>query len=427
LSILLSCEAGKVCENRAATFYCKPVEEKTAMAQIHSIELQGYKSFRNLFKSDFKSINILIGANGVGKSNFINFFRMLSAIYEKRLQYYVQKHGGPDALLHFGRKKTDYIRAEIGFAPKEGGFYYDSYLFNLFPTNDNRLIFEKEEIYTLDVVIKDISPLPSPIEFPRLPLGLGHAESLLDELKNRDIKEVIKEKLGKEIKDHVPGWNISSMINTLKNLRVYHFHDTSESAKVKQRHASNDNLQLKTDAANLAAYLRRLYKEYPDEYQRIVATIRLVLPFFADFVHRPGDTEYIELEWTQVVHPDTPLKAHMLSDGSLRFICLATLLLQPVELLPDTILIDEPELGLHPYAIVVLADIIKQVAEEKQLIISTQSVELINEFSPEDIIVVDQEDDASVFKRLSREALDAWLEEYTLGELWKQNVFGGRP
>jgi predicted ATPase len=158
-----------------------------------------------------------------------------------------------------------------------------------------------------------------------------------------------------------------------------------------------------------------------------VDTIRLVAPFFGDFVHRQGDAEFIELEWTQKGKPDTPFKAHMLSDGSLRFICLATLLLQPFALLPQTILIDEPELGLHPYAISVLVDIFKQVAEQKQLIVSTQSVELINELSPEDVIVVDQEDGASTFRRFTQEELSGWLEQYSMGELWKRNVIGGRP
>jgi predicted ATPase len=213
----------------------------------------------------------------------------------------------------------------------------------------------------------------------------------------------------------------------IPNWRVYHFHDTSERAKVKQKHASNDNLRLKPDAANLAAYLRMLRQEHAEAYQRIVGTIRLVAPFFDDFVHRKGEPEFIELEWLQKGNPDTPFKAHMLSDGTLRFICLATLLLQPIELLPHTVLIDEPELGLHPYAIAMLADMFKQVAEERQLIVSTQSVELINELAPEDVVVVDQEDGASTFRRFTQDELADWLKEYSLGELWKRNVLGGRP
>ena len=153
----------------------------------------------------------------------------------------------------------------------------------------------------------------------------------------------------------------------------------------------------------------------------------MVAPFFDDFIHRPDEQQYIELEWRQRGKHDTPFKAHMLSDGTLRFICLATLLLQPLGLLPDTILIDEPELGLHPYALTVLADALKQVSEYRQLIVSTQSVELINELSPEDVIVVDYEDDASIFRRFSQDELSGWLQEYSMGELWKRYILGGRP
>jgi predicted ATPase len=118
----------------------------------------------------------------------------------------------------------------------------------------------------------------------------------------------------------------------------------------------------------------------------------------------------------------------VLSDGTLRFICLTTLLLQPKSLLPDTLLIDEPELGLHPFAINLLADMLQEAAESKQVIVSTQSVELLNAFQPEDVVVVQREEDASVFKRLDKAALSDWLaDDYSLGELWKRNILGGRP
>jgi predicted ATPase len=217
------------------------------------------------------------------------------------------------------------------------------------------------------------------------------------------------------------------VLRSVTNWRIYHFGDTSDTARVKQIHATNINLRLLPDASNLAAYLRMLHDKHPNEYRHIVEVIRLVAPFFDDFVHRPNNPEHVELEWTQVGKPDMPFKAHYLSDGTLRFMCLATLLLQPVALLPDTILIDEPELGLHPYAISVLAGMFKQVAEDKQLVVSTQSVELVNALSPEDIIVVEQADGASTFKRFTPEELSGWLEEYSLGDLWNSNILGGRP
>lgn len=361
------------------------------MSSVKSLTVTGYKSIRELRDFKLGKLNVLIGANGAGKSNFINLFRMLAEMVEQNLQVYVQTQGGPDALLHFGRNTTDKLHAEFYFGN-------NGYKFDLIPTNDNRLIFIDETSF-----FKGQRFTPNK---QNILLGHGHDESKL---------KIATDSYSPYVRESVTNW------------RVYHFHDTGDKAKVKQTHAANDNLRLNIDAANLAAYLRMLHNDHNQHYQRIVNTIRLVAPFFGDFVHRPDEPEFIELEWTQKGKPDTPFKAHMLSDGTLRFICLATLLLQPLGLLPDTILIDEPELGLHPYAIAVLADIFKQVAEKKQLIVSTQSVELVNELAPEDIIVVDQEDDASVFKRFTSEELSGWLEEYSMGELWKTNVLGGRP
>ncbi|WP_417499304.1 AAA family ATPase [Methylophaga sp.] len=360
------------------------------MSSVKSITVKGYKSIKELINFRLYNLNVLIGANGAGKSNFISLFRLLNQMYEQKLQLHVQTQGGPDALLHFGRNTTEYLHAEFYFAR-------NGYKFDLIPTTDNRLVFQKE--------ISWFGGMFFPSTKSAL-LGSSHEES---KLKNA------KDMYSPYVRESVSNW------------RVYHFHDTGEGAKVKQRHTSNDNLRLKIDAANLAAYLKMLREKHVQEYSRIVETVRLVAPFFDDFVHRQGDNEYVELEWTQKGRPDTPLKANMLSDGTLRFICLTTLLLQPAKLLPDTVLIDEPELGLHPYAISILADIFKQVSEDKQLIVSTQSVELVNELSPEDIIVVDQESGASTFTRFDSKELEGWLEEYSLGEVWKRNILGGRP
>lgn len=360
------------------------------MSSVHSIKVSGYKSIHELPAFKLNDLNVLIGANGAGKSNFIGLFRLLNEIVEERLQLFVQTQGGPDALLHGGRAQTERLHAEFYFAQ-------NGYQFDLVPTADNRLVFESERSW-FGGVLRPGSYSAS--------LGSGHEESKL-----------------KTATDSYSPYVRSSV----RNWRVYHFHDTSERARVKQKHAANDNLRLKPDAANLAAYLRMLKEQHEAAYQRIVATIRLVAPFFDDFVHRSGDLQTVELEWLQRGYPDTPFKAHMLSDGTLRFICLATLLLQPSANLPETVLIDEPELGLHPYAISVLADMFKQVAEKRQLIVSTQSVELLNEFSPEDVVVADQEEGASTFRRFTRDELAGWLESYSMGELWKRNVLGGRP
>jgi len=336
--------------------------------QLSRIVIKGFKSIADC-DVELRDLNILIGANGAGKSNFIGFFKLFKQTFTDfdcdNFSRYVNEQGGPDTLLHFGRKKTKQLEGELWFGDR-------AYVFELKPTTDNKL----------SVVHSFFS---EPTDSDRL-------------------EDVIKK------------W------------QVYHFQDTSDSADVKRLNPVNDNRYLRPDAGNLAAYLYFLQKHHVSEYTRIEKTIRLVAPFFGSFALRPNpdNTDIIQLEWFESGQ-DLPFKASHLSDGTLRFICLATLLLQPKEMQPDIIIIDEPELGLHPYAITILASMLKSVSIDKQVIISTQSVDLLSNFSADDVIVVNREDSESTFKRLKEKDLLSWLEDYSLGELWKKNILGGRP
>lgn len=355
--------------------------------QISLLKIHGYKSIENC-DLEMGRINVLIGANGAGKSNFIGFFRMIRNILDRNLQNFVGLAGGPDAILHFGRKATRSLDAELYFGN-------NGYKFSLQPTADNRVMFSDEALWWN--MKGDWHP------------GSGHFETKFKERGSHGL-----------IWDHV--------VPAMRSWHLYHFHDTGGSALVKQVHGINDNQFLRDDARNLAAFLLRLKENYPEHYERIVKTIRLVAPFFGEFLLRPtvNNSEKIQLEWTEQ-NQDAPFTASELSDGTLRFVCLATVLLQPEEFMPAAILIDEPELGLHPFAISVLAGLMKSASVENQLIISTQSVELVNEFDAEDLIVVDKRGGSSTFKRPDPDDLAEWLEDYTLGELWKKNILGGRP
>lgn len=367
------------------------------MAQIEYLTIEGFKSIKSLKEFELRPLNVLIGPNGAGKSNFLGALRFLSEVAGDDFPGFVQRQGGTSAFLHGGRKKTPAMHFAVA-GRSSASEYVNCYVIALEATNNNRFIFSQESILTSDAIAPNITSHL---------LGRNHEEALIRTYHNP---------AGVRVRTMLQSW------------RQYHFHDTGELAAVKQSHSKKDTLRLKTDAGNLAAYLGRLRREFPADYNQIVETVRLVAPFFGDFVQRNDASDTVELEWTQKGDPDTPYGAAALSDGTLRFICLATLLLQPLELLPDTVLIDEPELGLHPYAIGVLADMIKQVSENRQLIVSTQSVELLNAFTPEDVVVVDRAGDESTFRRLSSEALAGWLEDYTpLGELWLRNVLGGRP
>ena len=362
--------------------------------KLDTLSVHGYKSIRELKNFEFRNLNVLIGANGAGKSNLISLFRMLAALSRSQLQEFVQKQGGPDALLFGGRKRTQEMTVALSFGRNTYGALLE-------PTADGRLIFTHEEVGFLTS------------------LDTVHMEAKVDIHSETKLTKTNQAK-AKKVDDYV--------LKALQSWRVYHFHDTSESAAVKQTHPSNDNLRLLPDAGNLAAYIAHLKTEHYPAYERIVGIIRLAAPFFDDFVVRSPLPASVELEWTEKSDEfASPQRAHVLSDGTLRFICLTTLLLQHDYLLPDTIIIDEPELGLHPYAINLLAEMLKQAAVSKQVIISTQSVELLNHFTPDDIVVVEREQRASTFRRLNETDLEHWLEDYTVGELWKSNVLGGRP
>lgn len=358
--------------------------------QLTRIRIQGFKSIESA-DIDLNILNLLIGSNGSGKTNFISVLSLLQALVAGDLQNYVARKGGPDIFLYWGRKQTEKMRVEVYF-----GDY--GYRFSLVPTANNQFMVADEAFYLNED------------GWERLPSS-GAMESSW--------------RCG-------TGTHVDAYVQPLlehQNWRVYHFHDTSDSAYVKQLQGINDNIELADDARNLAAFLYRLRETEPTSYQRIVKTVRMAAPYFGDFVLRPHplNPEKIALEWRSD-GSDVPFIAAQLSDGTLRFICLATLLLQPVELQPETILIDEPELGLHPYAIQLLAAMMKKAARTRQLIVSTQSVELLNEFQAEDVIVVEHRGKATTFRRVDEKRLAVWLEDdYTLGDLWKHNLLGGRP
>ena len=368
---------------------------------IDKITIQGFKSIRSLEDFELGPVNILIGANGSGKSNFVSFFSLMREMVEGRLQFAVNKAGGADRHLFLGPKITKEIVVTLEFGPNR-------YEFSLEPTVDNRLIFASESI-------KYHAPLRGPAANLMHAIGSGHAESRLAEYSDSEWTSDENLLLAATCAE-----------DTISNWVAYHCNDTSVTGAIRRTGAVRDSERLRAEGENLAAFLFHLREEEKDTYDLIVETVRLAAPFFRDFKLRPkksnGD-EIIELEWEQR-DSDYPFHASQLSDGTLRFIALATALLQPNP--PSTILIDEPELGLHPQALDILADLILQARNRTQLIVSTQSPALLNAFDPDQIIVVDRVKGESRFRRLSTDELREWLkEDYTLGELWQKNVYGG--
>jgi predicted ATPase len=368
---------------------------------IKRISIEGFKSIRRLDNLELRGLNVLIGANGAGKSNFVEFFRLLRAMFDQDLQKFINVGGRADAFLYLGPKTTTRIVGDVQFGN-------NGYKFSLVPTADNRLIFESE-----------VALFSGNTQYSES-LGRGHDEAKLPDRKDDPGNWGAQHGVAFYVYEAVSRWI------------VYHFHDTSPESGVRRQGAINDNEYLRPRAENLAAFLFRLQQTNPACYARIRDAVRLAAPFFDDFKLRPvpDNPELIQLEWLQR-DSDYPFRPGQLSDGTLRFICLATALMQPSP--PATMLFDEPELGSHPYALTLLGNLFRQAVQQfgsytsKQVIVSTQSVQLVNEFAPEDVVVVERAQGESIFRRLEPASLSGWLEDYSLGELWQKNVFGAGP
>lgn len=365
------------------------------MPALESITIKGFRSISSVEKLTLGPINVVIGPNGAGKSNFIGVFAFLHAIRDGRLQEYVGKAGGAEKILHFGSKTTERIFIKIAFEA-----WVNQYEITLAPTDADELLPVEEWGYFWNRQ-----------RYPDGPMGEGIPRK------------------GKEAGISAPEHRIVRYVaGHLERWRVYHFHDTSSSSPMKKTADIGDNRFLRSDASNLPAFLFRLRQQFPASYGLIQRAVQRVAPFFEDFVLAPQalNPDKIRLEWRHK-RSDAYFDAAALSDGTLRFIALATLLLQPEILRPSVVLVDEPELGLHPYAITMLAALVRQASVKTQVIMSTQSPLLLDQFSPADVLVANQVDGGTTFGRLDAGRLADWLEDYSLGQLWEKGELGGRP
>lgn len=350
---------------------------------VNQITIEGYKSFRSQ-SIELGGLNVLIGSNGAGKSNFLSFFELLGNAFEQRLGAYVATSGGVDKFLFQGRKMTEKITATLVMS-------HNSYGLTL-QEADGRLIVASERLgyYQSEATITEYSP-----------------------------EATIKTYNGMTRGDYIKGY--------LSHIRKFHFHDTGRrSPFASETHVKNDAYVLYSHGENIAPILYRMQREQPIAYRRIVKVIQSVAPYFSDFYFSVSEAETLRLQWRDK-YSEMIFGPNDLSDGTIRFIALTTLFLQPE--LPSVVIIDEPELGLHPVAIQKLAGLMMSAeARGCQIIAATQSADLISNFMPKHIITVNQQEGETTLERLSDEALEKWLRDYTLGDLWKQNIVkGGQP
>jgi predicted ATPase len=363
--------------------------------KLKSFSIKGYKTIKEIKDFAPNPINILIGPNGAGKSNFISFFKFLSWMLNSdgKLQEYVSYLGGANDVLHDGADVTKSIDAHIQIETSQG---INEYKFSLMFAKPDKLVF-KEEKYRF--INKSLDGETSWSTY-----GVGHEEAKLPEQDNKTAKTIL---------------------NLLRKLIVYQFHNTSDTAPMRLKWSVADGRWLKQNGENLGSFLFRLQREQQAYYTRIIKYIRLVLPFFDDFEFYEEFNQVL-LRWKEKGTTKV-FNGGQASDGMLRTIALISLLAQPPKDLPAVLFLDEPELGLHPSAIDMLAGLIKTASSYCQVFVATQSISLVNNFELEDIVVIDRKGRNSEYHRPDQENLQAYLEEYSTGQMWDKNILGGRP
>ena len=372
---------------------------------IERLHIRGFRSLANVEFGLGPGASVLIGANGSGKSNIAQFFTMLSwMLRARRLAEFVGRNGGADDQLHCGNTRTPRLDAAITIRTASGR---NDYRFGLAYAHPDQLVFADEAFrYSSDDRGGDAAWVH---------LGSGHREARIVEAGQAEHSSGVSKGQAKTAR---------TITHLLRNCGTYQFHNTSPKSNFMKTWDAEDHAYMRSDGGNLPAILYRLERFDVHRYERLCRHVRRVLPGFDRF---QIDEQYgkVAMRWRSR-HSDKSYGAHLTSDGSLRFFALVTLLNLPMEMLPNVVVLDEPELGLHPRALSLVGDMIHVLAESRQVIVATQSPLLVDAFELKDVVVLDLEDGCTELHRPPADKLEKWLADFTVGELWQKNLLGGQ-
>ena len=379
------------------------------VSKIESVKIQGFRSLADVELKDIPDAAVLIGPNGSGKSNFVRFFEMLQQMLRyRRLGQFVARHGGADDQLFGGSVRTETLVGQIEMKTELGRYDYECSLSRSF---QDQLIVDRETFGYLPAELA--RRMARDIHNWGRESGLLFADRSDPDRDTVCQEEVYIQSSLSDFRDMIEGW------------AFHQFHNTDFNSNIKKSCDITDNVRLRADGGNLAAILYRLEREDARRYDYICNLVNRILPTFDRFDLEESYGKVL-LRW-KAQGSDKTMGAHLTSDGSLRYFCLVTLLNLPEQMMPSIILLDEPELGLHPSAVGLIGAMIKVMSLQRQVIVATQSPLLVDEFAPNEIFVTELKEGQTIITRQDEEYLSVWLEEYSTGELWQKNLLGGRP
>jgi predicted ATPase len=445
--------------------------------------------FRSLAKVDCKlaPLSVFIGPNGSGKSNLLDLLSLLAESANGRLSEGVARRGGFDEILHRGSHGD--LAIEMHFQPTHP-FAVEKYpvvfkvqlrksgsnphvwfeqvskdgpnspplilmkrdkggcIFRSVTTGVLEKIGEKDKVSEHDSADPHArNPWESKGLFGitadgRLVSGSSTEEerkvlesqnpwlkvlqSALSSGEERKILESDSELAIFQVKDQGKYPTPYKILRELQEWRLYRDIDVGPEAPIRQPALIRPSMVLSKNGSNLASVLNSIQQQHPAIWKEIEELLETVYPQFHSITFPPeGGDGKVVLRWWERPYEESGFSANLLSDGTLKFLCLIAILRNPSP--PPLICIDEPELGLHPDWIKVVAELLQSAANRTQLIVTTHSPQLVSKLSPEEVVVTEKQDGKTAFRTLSQEALESWLKEFTLGDLWLAGHLGGRP
>lgn len=382
------------------------------MGRINRLKINGYKRLHNIdIDMEKHPLMVMVGANGIGKTSFLEVFDLISASAEGKLNKKISEFGGLTDIL----TKDKAEELSIGI---------DMNVPNYNPLKYEFIIGKKAHSYSIS------SETLSQDRGYRHPFM--HIDSYYDDIKYYEIEEG---KLLRPTWSHNPFETSLSQVpkmfdqpeelrQTLSQTSFYHTLNVKPNAPVKLPQQMKPVWFPGKNGEDLYPFLYYLKESDKNRYDTIIDTLKAAFPGFEGLSFPPVAAGMLAMTWKESYF-SSPLYMNQLSEGILRFLWLISLLQCPV--LPSITMIDEPEVSLHPELLSILADLMREASQRTQLIVATHSDRLIRFLKPEEVAVMDLTDEGlAQLTWADTLELDEWLSEYTLDELWGMGRMGGR-
>ena len=381
------------------------------MTTFECLHVEGYRRLRSL-TVDLRPLNVLIGANGVGKTSLLEVFSLLGAGAEGRLEPRLASLGGLNEVLT--RDRATHLGFDVRMTSAERA-----------PLNYHLEIAPKGQSY--QIVEEALTQHSDPLA----PTPFKHIQA-----RGLDVRYSTPKHKGllRPTWEHSPLETALSQVpkmyeeperfrSRLASCGLYGLIDVSPRSPVRLPQAMRPVTIPGPSGDDLVSYLFFLRESEPARYDVLTDTLEAAFPDFERLSFPPVAAGTLALTWTDV-NFQSPMYMHQLSEGTLRFLWLAALLQSPS--LPAVMLIDEPEVSLHPYLLCLLVSLLREASLRTQLVIATHSDRLIRFLDPAEVLVCDSTEGETTVTWADTMDLERWLADYTLDELWMMNVIRGR-